>query len=45
VRHELRKRIFHRFKEEGIGIPFPTRTLHIDSLAKNGQEKRAGFPA
>jgi small-conductance mechanosensitive channel len=29
VRHELRKRIFHRFREEGIEIPFPTRTVQL----------------
>ena len=30
VRHELRKRIFRRFQQEGIEIPFPTRTVHLD---------------
>lgn len=29
VQHELRKRIFRRFKEEGIEIPFPQRTVHL----------------
>jgi small-conductance mechanosensitive channel len=29
AQHELRKRIFKRFKEEGIEIPFPQRTVHI----------------
>ncbi len=29
VRHELRKRIFHRFRKEGIEIPFPTRTVQL----------------
>lgn len=29
VQHELRKRIFKRFKEEGIEIPFPQRVVHI----------------
>lgn len=28
VSHELRKRIFRRFKKEGITIPFPIRTLY-----------------
>ncbi len=28
VRHELRKRIFRRFREEGIRIPFPARTVY-----------------
>ncbi len=34
VRHELRKRIFRRFRDEGIVIPYPTRTL----LFGNNQE-------
>jgi small-conductance mechanosensitive channel len=29
VQHELRKRIFRRFKEEGIEIPFPHRTVYL----------------
>ncbi len=29
VQHELRKRIFKRFKEEGINIPFPHRTVYL----------------
>lgn len=29
VQSELRKRIFKRFKEEGIEIPFPQRVVHI----------------
>jgi small-conductance mechanosensitive channel len=29
VRHALRKRIFRRFREEGIQIPFPTRTVYL----------------
>ncbi|MFQ5736439.1 MAG: mechanosensitive ion channel family protein [Thermodesulfobacteriota bacterium] len=29
AQHELRKRIFKRFKKEGIEIPFPQRTVHI----------------
>ncbi|MBI3814236.1 MAG: mechanosensitive ion channel [Nitrospinae bacterium] len=29
VQHELRKRIFKRFREEGIEIPFPQRTVHL----------------
>ncbi len=27
VRHEMRKRILKRLREEGIRIPFPTRTV------------------
>ena len=29
VRHELRKRIFHRFKEEGIRVPYPARAVYL----------------
>lgn len=29
VQHELRKRIFKRFNEEGIEFPFPTRTVYL----------------
>ncbi|NWF52073.1 MAG: mechanosensitive ion channel family protein [Nitrospirae bacterium] len=29
VQHKLRKRIFKRFKEEGIEIPFPHRTVYL----------------
>jgi small-conductance mechanosensitive channel len=29
AQHELRKRIFRRFKSEGIEIPFPQRTVHL----------------
>jgi small-conductance mechanosensitive channel len=29
VQHELRKRIFKRFREEGVEIPFPIRTVYL----------------
>jgi small-conductance mechanosensitive channel len=29
AQHELRKRIFARFRREGIEIPFPIRTVHL----------------
>jgi len=29
AQHELRKRIFRRFKNEGIDIPFPHRTVYL----------------
>ncbi len=29
AQHELRKRIFKRFRKEGIGIPFPHRTVYL----------------
>jgi small-conductance mechanosensitive channel len=34
VQHELRKRIFKRFKEEGIVIPFPHRTVYLKTEAE-----------
>lgn len=37
VEHELRKRIFRRFREEGIEIPFPQRTVHL-----RGKDERSG---
>ncbi len=36
AQHELNKRIFKRFKQEGIEIPFPTSTVHI----RNEQRER-----
>jgi small-conductance mechanosensitive channel len=30
VRNELKKRIFYRFREEGIEIPFPTRVVRLE---------------
>lgn len=29
AQHEIRKRVFRRFKLEGIEIPFPIRTVHL----------------
>ncbi|MGE5894820.1 MAG: mechanosensitive ion channel family protein [bacterium] len=39
VQHELRKKIFGRFREEGIEIPFPQRTVHLKE-EKNGENDR-----
>jgi small-conductance mechanosensitive channel len=33
VRQELRRRILRRFRLEGIEIPFPTRTIHLERSA------------
>jgi small-conductance mechanosensitive channel len=33
VQSELRKRILDRFQKEGIEIPLPTRTIHLDREA------------
>ncbi len=34
AQHELRKRIFARFRREGIEIPFPIRTVHLARRAR-----------
>ena len=36
VQHELRKRIFNRFRKEGVEIPFPIRTVYFRNY--NGAE-------
>ena len=38
AQHELRKRIFKRFNEEGIEIPFPHRTVYLRE--EKGWEKK-----
>jgi len=40
AQHELRKRILARFRREGIGIPFPIRTVHL----KQDREGDASTP-
>ncbi len=43
AQHELRKRIFERFKKEGIEIPFPIRTVYLkeeDAARREGKDKR-----
>ena len=34
VRHELRKRILRRFRQESIDMPFPTRTVYLKENAE-----------
>ena len=29
LKHELIKKLYRRYREEGIGIPFPTRTVYV----------------
>lgn len=36
--HELRKKIFKRFKEEGIEIPFPIRTVYLKKEAGEAEK-------
>lgn len=38
IQHELRKRILKRFRQEGVEIPFPIRTIKINSKAKSTGE-------
>ncbi len=40
VRNELRRRVLRRFRQEGIGIPYPTRTIFLraDNLTKPPEE-------
>ena len=35
VRNELRRRVLRRFREEGIGIPYPTRTVYVRGSLKD----------
>lgn len=39
IRHEMYKRIFRRFKEEGIEIPFPVRTVYLREEGKRRRQK------
>jgi small-conductance mechanosensitive channel len=39
--HELRKRIFQRFKQEGIEIPFPIRTVYLKQ-EENTEQRKGG---
>lgn len=41
VQSELRKRILARFRTEGIEIPYPTRSIYLDSRALDGVTKEA----
>ena len=50
AQHELRKRIFRRFREEGIEIPFPIRTVYLkntssESSRPNGDTLLEPYPA
>jgi len=35
VQHELRKRIYNRFRDEGIEFPVPQRNVHVSSKPSN----------
>jgi len=36
AQHELRKRIFRRFREAGIEIPFPQRVVYMRAADRDG---------
>jgi small-conductance mechanosensitive channel len=42
VQHELRKRIFARFRKEQIELPFPTRTVYMHDASETAQTRRLG---
>jgi small-conductance mechanosensitive channel len=42
AQHELRKRIFRRFHQEGIEIPFPQRVVHVRNGNGGPPASRAG---
>jgi small-conductance mechanosensitive channel len=44
VQHELRKRIFKRFREEGIRIPYPVHTVHLEDHTAAGGGNGMGRP-
>ncbi|MEZ5400456.1 MAG: mechanosensitive ion channel family protein [Bryobacteraceae bacterium] len=41
VQHELRKRIFARFRREGVEIPFPIRTVYLRGEGAEALKTRA----
>src|SRR5947208_6218805 len=42
LQHEMRKRIFARFRQEQIEIPFPTRTVYMHDAPESQRSKRIG---
>ena len=40
VQHEMRKRIFVRFREAKIEIPFPTRTIYMYEATPEAQRSK-----
>ncbi len=45
VRNQLRKRIYRRFQEEGIDMPFPTRSVYVRGMDGSGGMKPDGSRA
>jgi small-conductance mechanosensitive channel len=44
VRNRLRQRIFERFREERIKIPYPTRTVFLHGETRSGSGPEEGGP-
>lgn len=42
VRHELRKRILRRFRQDGISVPYPTRIVHVAVEPANSDARQNG---
>ncbi|MBM3776236.1 MAG: mechanosensitive ion channel family protein [Acidobacteria bacterium] len=40
IQHELRKRILKRFRQEGIEIPFPTRSVYLHPSDRDGEGEK-----
>jgi small-conductance mechanosensitive channel len=43
IKHEFIKKLHSRYRQEGIAIPFPIRTVHLQSATDDRHEKRASF--
>jgi small-conductance mechanosensitive channel len=41
VRNELRRRVLRRFRAEGIGIPYPSRTVYLRGSGRKGAQPPA----
>ena len=41
VRNELRRRVLRRFRADGIGIPYPTRTVYLRGSGRKRADKGA----
>jgi small-conductance mechanosensitive channel len=45
AQHELRNRIFNRFRKEKIEIPFPCRNLYLQDLSRKSDRGKEESPA
>ena len=42
VRNELKKRVLRRLRAEGIGIPYPARTVYLRGAGRKGERQEEG---